>query len=265
MKERLDKLIFQRGFTESREKAAALIMANMVLVEGVPVDKSGKKIETNSELTIKEKPPYVSRGGYKLEGAVKFFGINFNNSICMDIGASTGGFTDVMIQNGASEVYAIDVGYNLIHEKLKACDKVINIEKTNFRNMEFNKIDKKVDYIVSDVSFISLKHIIPNTLQFLKKGSRVLLLIKPQFEVGRKFVSKGGIVRDTEAHIECIKDVISYALSSNLYLRGLAKSPIKGTKGNEEYLALLDLEKHYFDDVVTKIREVVENGSYICS
>lgn len=237
---RLDQLLVKNGFVESRQKAQSLIMANLVSVNGKFIDKSGALVEESADISIKEPLKYVSRAAYKLETAVKNFNLSLSDKIVLDIGASTGGFTDLCLQNGAKKVYAVDVGKNLIHEKLKGDRRVINIEKTNFRYITYDVIGEKVDVVVSDVSFISLTHIIPKIPLFCHTDTKVCLLIKPQFEAGAKFVGKNGIVKDKEVHVNVIEKIISFAAGCNFATKGLVKSAIKGAKGNIEYLLYLE-------------------------
>lgn len=263
---RLDKLVFERGLAESREKAQSLIMANLVLVNGLPSDKSGTLTDESAQITVKDTLKYVSRGGLKLEKAVEVFHLNFENRTVLDIGASTGGFTDVAIQNGAKKVYSVDVGKNQLHEKLKSCDKVKNLEKLNFRNITFQQIGEKIDIIVSDVSFISLKLIIPKIVMFVHEDSRLCLLIKPQFEAGKSFVGKNGVVRDMSIHESVIKDISGFCMENLFYTAGLTKSPVKGPKGNVEYLIYLKYNKNecltLSEDIIKKV--VYEEYSYYC-
>lgn len=240
MKERLDMILVDRGLFPSREKAKASIMAGVVLVDGQVADKAGTFVKEEAEITIKENPcPYVSRGGLKLEKAIKEFDIDLVDANCVDMGASTGGFTDCMLQNGASKVYAIDVGYGQLDYKLRTDARVKNIEKTNIRYMDVEIIEEPADFISIDVSFISLNLILAIAEKVLSGEGRILALIKPQFEAGREQVGKGGIVRDKVVHREVIKKVMGYAEALNLYPLALSYSPVKGTKGNIEYLLLL--------------------------
>ena len=245
MKKRLDILLVERGFFTSREKAKTAIMAGEVTVDGAVFDKPGMSVSEDAEIFHKgDKCPYVSRGGMKLEKAISVFGIDLDGAICMDIGASTGGFTDCMLQNGASKVYAIDVGYGQLDYSLRTDERVINIERCNFRLFEDDPenpvIVDRIDFASIDVSFISLKHIFPKCADFLKGGARVCALIKPQFEAGREQVGKKGIVRDPEVHRSVIENVIGYACDSGLACERLDFSPIRGGKGNIEYLILLN-------------------------
>ena len=245
MKKRLDILLVELGIFSSREKAKSAIMAGEVTVDGQVFDKPGMSVSETAEIVHKgEKCPYVSRGGYKLEKALKTFKIDLNEAICMDIGASTGGFTDCMLQNGASKVYAIDVGYGQLDYKLRTDDRVVNIEKCNFRNFEDDPkkpiITDQVDFASIDVSFISLKHILSKCAEFLAEDGSVCALIKPQFEAGRDQVGKNGIVKEPLVHMEVISNVLTYASQAGLAFGGLDFSPVQGAKGNIEYLLFLN-------------------------
>lgn len=244
MKERLDVLLVNNGLSESREKAKRTIMAGLVTVAGRLEDKPGSRFDIDAEITVKgQECPYVSRGGLKLEKAIEEWGISCEDAVCVDMGASTGGFTDCMLQHGARKVYAIDVGYGQLDYKLRTDDRVVNMEKTNIRYLDTSLIKEPVHLISIDVSFISLKHMFPVASQILSEQGRMLCLVKPQFEAGRDQVGKGGIVREPEIHEEVITNVISYASDNGLYPEALSYSPIKGTKGNIEYLLLLSHKK----------------------
>ena len=215
-------------------------MAGLVFVDGRLEDKPGSTFDIESEIVVKgQECPYVSRGGLKLEKAIKEFDIDLSNCNCMDMGASTGGFTDCMLQNGASKVYSVDVGYGQLDYKLRNDPRVVNIEKTNIRYLDLDLIQDEIDFISIDVSFISLKHMFPVCDKLLSNDGTVLALVKPQFEAGKKQVGKGGIVRDSSVHEEVINNVIQYANENNLYPHALSFSPITGTKGNIEFLLLL--------------------------
>lgn len=237
MKIRLDQLLLKKGITESREKARALIIEGKVLVKGVKVEKPGSMVDENSEVTLcGETIPYVSRGGLKLEHAIKHFSIDIKDKVAMDVGASTGGFTDCLLQHGAKRVYSIDVGYGQIAWKLRTDRRVIVIERTNIRYMEKERIPEPVEIATVDVSFISLKLVIPKVLEFLKTDGEIIALIKPQFEVGKGEVEKGGIVRSNEKRQKAVKDIKNFFESLSLKVIGVVESPIKGQKGNIEYL-----------------------------
>lgn len=221
----------------SREKAKASVMAGLVYVDGQRVDKPGTSVDTEAEITVKEALcPYVSRGGLKLEKALELYGFSLENATAVDIGASTGGFTDCMLQKGAKKVFAIDVGYGQLDWKLRNDPRVINMEKTNVRYLDTDTVDSDVDFISIDVSFISLKLIFPVAAKLLADDGSLVCLVKPQFEAGRSQVGKKGIVRDASVHKEVIENVIGYGKDNGLYSHGLTYSPVTGTKGNIEYL-----------------------------
>lgn len=236
-KERLDVILVQKGLVESRDKAKRTIMAGLVTVDGRIEDKAGQKFDPELEFAVKQKLcPYVSRGGLKLEKAMNCFPIDLKNGVCMDMGASTGGFTDCMLQNGARKVYALDVGYGQLDYKLRVDPRVVNMEKTNIRYLDTDLIEEPVDFVSIDVSFISVKHMFPVVQKVLAPSGHMVCLIKPQFEAGREQVGKNGIVRDPAVHRQVIENVLRYALDNGLEPLGLAFSPVKGTKGNIEYL-----------------------------
>ncbi len=237
MKERLDVILVNKGLCESRDKAKRTIMAGLVTVDGNLEDKPGRTFDVDSEFVIKEKLcPYVSRGGLKLEKAIEEFKISAEGAVCVDMGASTGGFTDCMLQNGAVKVYAIDVGYGQLDYKLRVDPRVINMEKTNIRYLDTDLIEEPINLISIDVSFISVKHMLPVAAKILAPDGAILCLVKPQFEAGREQVGKKGIVRDRKVHAEVIEKVIGYGKENGLVPIGLTYSPVKGTKGNIEYL-----------------------------
>ncbi len=239
-KERLDILVCNNGLASSREKAKALIMAGTVLVNGEREDKPGSVFPSDAVITLKGNPlKYVSRGGLKLEKAVEVFGLDLEGKVCMDAGASTGGFTDCMLQNGASKVYSVDVGYGQLDWKLRNDPRVVCMEKTNVRYMTPDMLPEKCDFASIDVSFISLLKIIPPVRDILKPEGEITALIKPQFEAGREKVGKKGVVRDPLVHMEVIEKVILFAQSIGLFVKGLDHSPVKGPEGNIEYLLYL--------------------------
>lgn len=236
-KERLDILLVDRGIITSRERAKTSIMAGKVFVDGRRVDKAGEKVPVTANIEYKgEKLPYVSRGGLKLEKAMKNFPITLEGKVCMDIGASTGGFTDCMLQNGASKVFSIDVGYGQFAWKLRTDERVVCMERTNIRYVKPEDLGELVDFASIDVSFISLKKIMPATVELLKDNGEVVALIKPQFEAGKEKVGKKGVVRDIEVHKEVVFGIIDYLIEHNLNVLGVSYSPIKGPEGNIEYL-----------------------------
>ena len=240
MKERLDVILVNNGLASSRDNAKRTIMAGLVTVDGIVETKSGQKFDVDSEFKVKDKLlKYVSRGGLKLEKAIQSFNIKLNGCYAVDMGASTGGFTDCMLMNGALKVYALDVGYGQLDYKLRVDPRVINMEKTNIRYLDTTLIEEPIDFISIDVSFISLRHMFPVASKILKDTGAVMCLIKPQFEAGREQVRKKGIVRDSKVHVEVIENIIGYASDNGLYPHGLDYSPVKGTKGNIEYLLYL--------------------------
>ncbi len=241
MKERLDVLLVKRGLAQSREKAKLVIMAGDVFVNGQREDKAGTLFdEEKSTIEVRGAAmPYVGRGGLKLEKALSVFPIHVDGMVCMDIGASTGGFTDCMLQNGAAKVYAVDVGHGQLAWKLRNDERVVCMEKTNFRYMVREDIDDDLDFAACDVSFISLTKILGPAWQLLKPQAFMVCLIKPQFEAGREQVGKKGVVRDAAVHKEVIMRILSFAQSVGFAVRGLDYSPIKGPEGNIEYLAFL--------------------------
>lgn len=240
-KKRLDIALTESGLAESREKAKALIMAGTVYVNNQKCDKAGTAVKPDDKLEIRgETLKYVSRGGLKLEKAVNSFGISLDGCVCADIGASTGGFTDCMLQNGAKKVYAVDVGYGQLAWKLRTDERVVNLERTNFRYVTAEQIPEPLDFASVDVSFISLSHILPVLNGLLKEGGRAVCLIKPQFEAGKENVGKKGVVRDKSVHKAVIEKIITSALGNGYSVSALDFSPIKGPEGNIEYLCYLE-------------------------
>ena len=242
-KERLDVLLVNRRLADSREKAKAIIMAGCVFVNGQREDKAGSMFQDDVSIELKGMSmKYVSRGGYKLEKMIEKHGITLDDMVCMDVGSSTGGFTDCMLQNGASKVYAIDSGTNQLAWKLRSDERVVSREQTNIRYVTPEDIGEQVDFVSIDVAFISLLKVLEPVSALMKKGSRIVVLIKPQFEAGREQVGKKGVVRDPEVHKQVIENVISYALSMGFGIFDLDYSPIKGPEGNIEYLAYMFFE-----------------------
>lgn len=236
-KVRLDLLIFKKGIAETREKAKALILEGKVLVNGQKTEKPGTIVDEGSLITLcGEFLPYVSRGGVKLEAAIKKFSIDVKDKVAMDVGASTGGFTDCLLQYHAKRVYAIDVSYGQLAWKLRNDPRVIPIERTNIRYMSEEKIPEKIDIVTVDVSFISLKLVIPKIIGFLGKKGEIIALIKPQFEVGRGEVDRGGVVKDPKKREKAVQEIKEFFESLNLKVIGIIQSPIHGQKGNIEYL-----------------------------
>ncbi len=239
MKKRIDKLLVERGLADTREKAQALIMAGNVLVDNRPATKAGMAVPDDADLRLKEAPyPYVSRGGVKLEGAVRTFGIEVSGKVCLDIGSSTGGFAHFLLLNDAERVYALDVDVNQLDWKLRNNPKVHPIE-LNARFLELSHIGETVDLVTIDASFISLGMLLPRIPSVMKSGAECLALVKPQFEVGREHVGKGGIVRDSHLHKSAIDKVAEAARSAGLALAGSYESPITGREGNREFFLLL--------------------------
>ncbi|WP_194190299.1 TlyA family RNA methyltransferase [Clostridium chrysemydis] len=245
-KERLDILLVDKGIIESREKAKTSIMAGLVFIDGQRVDKPGAKVNIDSEIEFKgKKLKYVSRGGLKLEKALKEFPLTLEGKVCMDIGASTGGFTDCMLQNGAKKVFSVDVGYGQFAWKLRTDERVVCMERTNIRYVTPEDIGEKIDFASIDVSFISLKTIMPATINLLGNEGEVVALIKPQFEAGKGKVGKKGVVRELSIHKEVVYGIVDFLLENNLNIINLSFSPIKGPEGNIEYLVYFtkDLNK----------------------
>jgi len=235
---RLDILMNLNGFSESRNIAKQLIVSNCVFVNNNLINKSSTKISNNSVITIKnDNTIYVSRGAAKLEKALKSFNICVNGTVAIDVGASTGGFTDCLLQHGAKKIYAVDVGHEQLHEKLRKNEKVINIEDTNFRYIDCKLFKESVDIIVADVSFISLKLILPKIVEISHNNTDIVVLIKPQFEAGKNNVGKNGIVKDKKIHLVVLNNIKDYCFSNDIYIENITFSPIKGGDGNIEYLA----------------------------
>ena len=239
-KKRLDQIIVERGLLQNRSRSRAIIMAGKVFVNNQLTDKPGTGVSENDDIIIKGNDiPYVGRGGIKLEKAIKTFGINVDDMICLDVGASTGGFTDCLLQNGAKQVFAVDVGYGQLAWSLRQNPQVVVIERTNIRYMSRKTIPVPVDLVTIDVSFISLKIVVPAVLKFIKKNGTLIALIKPQFEVGKGKVGKGGIVRDQALIKNVIKDLFFFFTEAGLVCKNVIPSPISGSKGNKEFLALI--------------------------
>lgn len=240
-KKRLDSLIYELGFTQSREKARGVIMAGLVYVDNQKADKPGTQYPVSAKIEVRGgTPKYVSRGGFKLEKAMQSFSIDLKDSITMDIGASTGGFTDCMLQNGAKKVYSIDVGYGQLDWKLRNNEKVVNLERTNVRYITEEKVPDKIDFFSVDVSFISLKLVLPAARKLMNDNAKAVCLIKPQFEAGRENVGKKGVVRDPKVHIDVVESIVDYCVNNGFNVLGLDFSPIKGPEGNIEYLIYIE-------------------------
>lgn len=240
-KKRLDVMLFERGLAASREKARSLIMSGKVYVENQKSDKPGTTYKDDANIEVRDTGlGFVSRGGLKLDKAIKVFGIDLSGAVAMDIGASTGGFTDCMLQNGARLVYSVDVGYGQLDWKLRNDSRVINMERTNIRYIDKDAIKEQLDFVSVDVSFISLCLILPVAKALMKEGAKAVCLIKPQFEAGKGKVGKNGVVRDPKIHVEIIEKIKSYVLENGFTILGLDYSPVKGPKGNIEYLIYLE-------------------------
>ncbi|MFZ2950092.1 MAG: TlyA family RNA methyltransferase [Desulfuromonadaceae bacterium] len=253
IKQRLDKLVLERDLAPSIEKARALIMAGQVVVGDHTVDKAGQQVATDAAVRLRgESLPYVSRGGLKLRRALDQFGIDVTGLVAVDVGSSTGGFTDCLLQAGAARIFAIDVGYGQLAWKLQQDPRVVSMERTNIRTVTPDQLDELPELAVVDASFISLSKVLPATAALLKPGGRIIALIKPQFEVGKGEVGQGGIVRDPAAHEKVIEDVRQTAFDLGLTVSGLCDSPITGADGNREFLILLQLPETDTDKLESK-------------
>lgn len=240
VKIRIDQLLLDKGLVESRQRAQALILAGKVQVNRVPVTKAGTRVLSSAEIHVKEDEiPYVSRGALKLENALKTLDIDITDDVCLDIGASTGGFTDCLLRHGAAKVYAVDVGYGQLAWSLRTDERVVVLERTNIRYLTEEQVPDSVDVVTIDTSFISLKLVIPAALKFLKKEGRILALIKPQFEVGKGKVGKGGVVKDPALHQEVIDNLTLFFQELGLEKEDVIPSPILGPKGNREFIISL--------------------------
>ena len=260
MKKRADVILFEKGLVESREKGKRVIMEGIVFVGTERIEKPGQKLDEDAEIRIKVNPNiYVSRGGLKLEKSIELFKLDLNDKVSMDIGASTGGFTDCMLKNGASKVFAIDVGYGQLDWKLRNDKRVVVMERTNIRHVESDEIGEPIDFISIDVSFISLKLVLPVAKKLLRDNGEIIALVKPQFEAGRENVGKRGIVRDKKIHYKVIKDTINYCVENKLSPYGLTYSPITGATGNIEFLIYL---KNNLDNSIDdkEIMEIIEKA-----
>ena len=237
MKERLDKLMVQRGLAASRERARALILAGQVVVDDHRVDKAGSQVFDHAEIRLKgDDIPFVSRGGLKLQKALREFQLDVHGVIALDVGASTGGFTDCLLQNGAAKIYAVDVGYGQLAWSLREDPRVVNLERCNIRHLDIEKFDEQPSLAVIDASFISLSKVLPNTLALITENGQVIALIKPQFEVGKGLVGKGGIVKDRTLHEQVLEQIRQVAEELHCQVLGIIDSPILGSKGNREFL-----------------------------
>ena len=266
MKERLDVLLTERGFFDSREKAKAVIMAGEVFVNGQREDKAGSKFDREADIEVKGKVlKYVSRGGLKLEKAVEMYGLDLAGKICIDIGSSTGGFTDCMLQKGAINVKAIELPTNQLAWKLREDERVVSMEKTNIRYVTEGQIPEKADFASVDVSFISLTKVLPTAVKLLRDEAHMVCLIKPQFEAGREKVGKKGVVRDFSVHKEVVELITNSAVELNFFIKGLTFSPVKGPEGNIEYLIYMQkrnekMGEAEIDNILTNIDKVVEDA-----
>ena len=268
MKIRLDQYLVQNGLVQSRERAKALIMAGVVFVNQQKVDKAGEMIKEDAVVEVRGHDiGYVSRGGLKLEKAMKCFPLTPNGKVCMDIGASTGGFTDCMLQNGAVKVYAVDVGYGQLAWSLRTDERVVNMERTNIRYVTPEDLAEPIEFFSVDVSFISLTKVLPAVLGVLGEKGQLVCLIKPQFEAGREKVGKKGVVRDSSVHREVIEMIVEYVRTQSLGILGLDFSPIKGPEGNIEYLIYLDKSQSgmHEDEVQARVDTVVAQSHKILS
>lgn len=263
MNSRLDIEMVNRGLIESREKAKALIMSGIVYVNNQKALKGGDKIKDGDLIEIRgQKLPFVSRGGLKLDKAIKCFNIVLEDCFCMDIGASTGGFTDCMLQNNAKKVYAVDVGYGQLAWKLRNDSRVINMERTNIRYLDYNLIKEEIDFVSIDVAFISLKLVLPVAYDVLKYNGYIVALVKPQFEAGKEDVGKKGVVRDIAVHRRVIKEVAQFSTQIGFSVEGLDYSPIKGPEGNIEFLLLLRKKEEVTSCINDEVIYKVTNESH---
>lgn len=259
MKERLDVILFERGFFDSREKAKIAIMEGTVFVDNQKSDKPGTSYDEECKIEVRNnKLKYVSRGGLKLEKALDVFHINLEGTISMDVGASTGGFTDCMLQNGCKKVYSVDVGYGQLDWKLRNDSRVVNLERTNIRYIDEFLIKDEIDFFSVDVSFISLKIVLPVIRRIIKDGAMGVCLIKPQFEAGREKVGKKGVVRDKEVHKEVVNSICEFCVNNGFAVLSIDFSPVKGPEGNIEYLILVKKSDNAYIDEPVDVDNVVE-------
>ena len=259
-KERLDVLISDRGLTESREKARRLILAGEVSIGGNTDLKPGQLFPLHTEIDIRETPKYVGRGGIKLEKAIRDFELLVDGMVAIDVGASTGGFTDCLLQNSAKFVYAIDVGYGQLAWKLRQDSRVDVIERTNIRRVSFAQFSLPIDIAVIDVSFISLKKVIPTIIGLIKPTGDILALVKPQFEVGRGLVEKGGVIRDPQVHIDVLHGLIEFIMELNLFVMAISFSPIRGAAGNIEFFIWMKYDNTNQRNWSDRVKHVVQNA-----
>lgn len=257
-KKRLDAAVFEQGFCDSREKAKMLIMAGVVYVNNQKADKPGMQIKDDDSIEVRSNPlKYVSRGGLKLEKAMSSFDIKLDGLVCADIGASTGGFTDCMLQNGAKKVYSIDVGYGQLAWKLRTDPRVVNMERTNFRYVTEEQVPDELSFASVDVSFISLSLIVPVMRTLMRNDAYAVCLIKPQFEAGRDKIGKKGVVRDKSVHVEVVDNIIGMMLNNGFSVSCLDYSPVKGPEGNIEYLILVQKSDQPVNNLKTTAKDVV--------
>lgn len=260
-KQRLDAELVSRGIIQSRERAKAEIMAGKVYVNGQKADKAGELVTSSDNIEFRgEQLKYVSRGGLKLEKAMELYGFCLDGKVCMDVGASTGGFTDCMLQSGASKVYSVDVGYGQLAWSLRQDERVVNLERTNIRYITKEQVPDTVDFVSIDVSFISLGLVIPVLPSFLADDAMMVCLVKPQFEAGREKVGKHGVVRDPATHIEVLERAVSFAKKSGFGIVGIEFSPIKGPQGNIEYLMVLTRKDPSLSVSGDEIKKLVESS-----
>ena len=259
MKERLDVLLVNNGLAETREKAKRTIMAGLVTVDGRLEDKPGTRFDIDSDVQVKgQECPYVSRGGLKLEKAIKEWGVSCKDAVCIDMGASTGGFTDCMLQKGADKVYAVDVGYGQLAWKLRNDPRVVNLERTNMRYVTREQVPESIDFFSVDVAFISLRLILPAARGVCGDNAEGVCLIKPQFEAGREHVGKNGVVRDKKIHEAIVDEIIAFCLDNGFSVLGLDYSPIKGPQGNIEYLLYIRSSNEPENLLTVSAAEVVQ-------
>ncbi len=261
MKKRLDILLVEKGFAPSREKAKALIMSGIVFVDNDKCDKAGQEIKEDALIEVRGSGlKYVSRGGLKLEKAIDKYALSLDNKVCMDIGASTGGFTDCMLQNGAKKVYAVDVGYGQLAWSIRNDERVVNMERTNIRYVTQEDIDELLDFASIDVSFISLTLVLPVLYELLKEGGQAVCLVKPQFEAGKGKVGKKGVVREMSTHIEVVQKILDFCTQINFKVEDMDFSPIKGPEGNIEYLFYITKTFEKTQCTYDDAKEVVEKS-----
>lgn len=237
---RLDRLLVDKGLADTRQQAIGIILSGNVFVDGVLTDKAGRLVDENARIRIKSPIPYVSRGGLKLEKAIESFNIRVEGKTAIDIGASTGGFTDCLLQHGASKVYAVDVGYGQLHWKLRGDPRVVNLEKTHILRLDWGLIEDSIEIGTIDLSFISLTRVLPALWEHLPPSAMIIALVKPQFEVGKGEVGRGGIVRNKEKALEAVEKIVRFARELGFKVHGSIPSPILGQKGNVEYLLYME-------------------------